>query len=148
MNKYNPQEKNIIKIFGFPLVNSRDKVFILFIQMKGDPPTKILRADDKLDEILEESLDLLVVYTATLRDSFLEIILTEDLNLNQFDKIRKEYIRVDTEMRSLLGRLCTINRQKVPTANDMTNLFMHDLYVFYDFYIKPLRDYIFHLELY
>ena len=143
-------EKNVIKLFGFPLVKSRDKVFSRFMGIKDNCPIKVLRANAKLDDVLEESLDLLVMYTTSLRDSFLAMISTEDLNPEQFNKIRKGYVAVDIELRSLLGRLDTINREmgKAPIANYMTNSFMQDLYFFDVIYISPIREYLIQLQLY
>ena len=142
--------KNTIKLFGFAIDNSRDKVLTIFAKTKGNCPIKVLRDNDKLDDVLEESLDLLVMYTASLRDSFLAMISTEDLNPEQFDKIRKAYVAADMELRSLLGRLDTINSEmgKAPIANYMTNSFMRDLYIFDEVYISPIRCYLVRLELY
>ena len=142
--------KNTIKLFGFALDNSRDKVLTIFAKTKGNCPIKVLRANDKLDDVLEESLDLLVMYTASLNDSFLTIVSTEDLDPEKFDKIRKEYVATDRKLRSLLYRLDTINREmgKSLAANVMTNSFVQDLYIFDEVYISPIRCYLLRLELY
>ena len=142
--------KNTIKLFGFAIDNSRDKVLTIFAKTKGNCPIKVLRANDKLDDVLEESLDLLVMYTASLNDSFLTIVSTEDLDPEKFDEIRKEYVATDRKLRSLLYRLHNINSEtgKSLAANVMTNSFMQDLYIFDEVYISPIRCYLLRLELY
>ena len=142
-------DKNTIKLFGFPLVNSRDIVLTQFEKTKNTCPIKVLHANNKIADVLEKSLDLLVMYSASLRDSFLAIVLAEDLDLEQFKKIRKEYVATDRELRSLLYRLDIINNdmRKALRAIDMINSFIQDLYIFDTVYIEPLRDYLFRLEL-
>ena len=142
--------KNTIKLFGFAIDNSRDKVLTIFAKTKGNCPIKVLRDNDKLDDVLEESLDLLVMYTVSLNDSFLTIVSTEDLDPEKFDKIRKEYVATDRKLRSLLYRLHNINSEmgKSLAANVMTNSFIQDLYIFDEVYISPIREYLIQLELY
>ena len=142
--------KNTIKLFGFALDNSRDKVLTIFDKTKGNYPIKVLRDNDKLDVVLEKSLDLLVMYASSLNDSFLTIVSTEDLDPEKFDKIRKEYVATDRELRSLLYRLDNINSEmgKSLIANVMINSFIQDLYIFDAVYISPIRCYLVRLELY